>query len=189
MLILASASPRRQELLRLITTAFQVVTLDTDETVPTAFTPKETVLELARRKALAVSAIRPGDLILGADTVVALDGEILGKPRDENHAAAMLRKLSGRVHQVYTGVALVRDGSCERFCQCAEVEFLSLTEGQIAGYIATGEPMDKAGAYGIQDRGAVFIPGILGDYYTVMGLPVSKLAQILDKYGENGGEL
>lgn len=184
MLILASASPRRQELLGLITRAFTVATLDTDETVPASFTPEETVLELARRKALAVAALHPGHLVLGADTVVSVDGCILGKPRDDTEAAAMLRQLSGRIHRVYTGVALANEKGCTVFAESAQVEFIPLTDDQIAAYIATGEPRDKAGAYGIQGGGALFVRGIVGDYYTVMGLPVCPLAQILlDKYG------
>lgn len=184
MLILASASPRRQELLRLITREFSVVTQDTDETAPASFSPEEMVLELAKRKALAVAALCPADLVLGADTVVSINGNILGKPRDDAEAAAMLRQLSGRRHRVYTGVALAVGNSCSTFVESAQVEFASLTGRQIAAYIATGEPRDKAGAYGIQGKGALFVRGIMGDYYTVMGLPVCRLAQVLlDDYG------
>ena len=185
MLILASASPRREELLRLITADFAVVTMDTDETVPPGTGPEETVLELARRKALAVAAARPEDTVIGADTVVAVDGEILGKPRDEAEAAAMLGRLSGRRHMVFTGVAIIAGGRCRAFAEHAEVEFIPLRASQISAYVATGEPMDKAGAYGIQGKGALYVRGITGDFYTVMGLPVCRLAGILEEISVN----
>lgn len=176
-MILASASPRRQELLRLIAEEFEIIVSAVDETLDGDWLPEAAVEELARRKALAVSAANPDALVIGSDTVVAVDGEILGKPMDEADAANMLRRLSGRSHTVYTGVALADADGCYSFVEHTDVAFISLSEEQIAAYIASGEPMDKAGAYGIQERGALFVSGIQGDFYTVMGLPVCRLAQ------------
>lgn len=138
------------------------------------------MLALSRQKTEEICARHKGEVIIGADTVVAIDGEILGKPRDEAHAAEMLRKLSGRVHSVFTGVCVVfADGSEERFAEETRVEFYELSEREIADYIATGDPMDKAGAYGIQEKGAANVKGIVGDFYNVMGLPVGRLARVL----------
>jgi septum formation protein len=137
------------------------------------------VEELALRKAAAVAKGHPDDTVIGADTVVVLDGEILGKPRDEAEARAMLAKLAGRWHTVYTGVAVLRNGEKTVFSQSAKVEFAPMSAAQIAAYVATGEPMDKAGAYGIQGKGALFVRGIEGDFYTVMGLPVCGLYNVI----------
>jgi septum formation protein len=137
------------------------------------------VEELALRKAAAVAKNRPGDVVIGADTVVVLDDEILGKPRDENEARAMLAKLAGRWHTVYTGVAVLRGGEKTVFSQNAKVQFAPMSDDQIAAYVATGEPMDKAGSYGIQGKGALFVRGIEGDFYTVMGLPVCGLYNVI----------
>jgi septum formation protein len=186
MLILASASPRRRELLAYITDQFEIVTAPTDETVEAGTPPDRMVEELALRKAAAVAESHPKDTVVGADTVVALEAangwEILGKPADEAHAAEMLRKLSGRRHIVYTGVAVLRGGKRAVFSEHANVEFAPMTDAQIAAYVATGEPMDKAGAYGIQGKGALHIRGIEGDFYTVMGLPVCRLNEILGSF-------
>lgn len=179
MLILASASPRRKELLELITPEFTVLVPQVEESLPPDTAPDRGVELLARRKAHAVLAEHPGATVVGADTLVVLDGTALGKPRDEAQAADMLRRLSGRRHTVYTGVAVARAGGTDSFVEGAQVEFLPLSEERIARYVATGEPMDKAGAYGIQGKGALLIRGITGDFYTVMGLPVSRLAEKL----------
>lgn len=178
-LILASASPRRRELLRLITGAFQAVAVETDETPPAGVPPSEVAEVLARRKAEAGAARWPDCAVIGADTIVVLDGAILGKPRSEAHAREMLSRLSGRSHRVYTGVAVTdRDGT-ESFTEGAEVRFVPLDAARIDAYVAGGEPMDKAGAYGIQGAGALFVGGITGDFYAVVGLPVCKLSEIL----------
>lgn len=158
---------------------------DADETLPPRITPAAAVEMLAARKADAVAPLcAPGDTILAADTVVAIDGDILGKPRDEADAAAMLRRLSGRTHTVYTGVAL-RRGSWQGRQMIAhevtQVHFAPLTDDEIAAYIATGEPMDKAGAYAIQGRAARFIEGIEGDYFNVVGLPARRVVLMLEK--------
>ena len=171
-IILASASPRRREILTTLGIPFRVVVSDADETLAAGIAPAEAVETLAARKAAAVAALCGADeTILAADTVVAIDGEILGKPADEADAASMLRRLSGRAHTVYTGVALRRGGELRVAHEATRVRFAALTEADIASYIATGEPMDKAGAYAIQGRAARFIEGIEGDYFNVVGLP------------------
>ncbi len=183
-MILASQSPRRKELLGFITSDFSVIPAAGEERIPEGASPEETVLALSRQKAEEIFAEHKGETIIGADTVVAIDGEILGKPRDEAHAAEMLRKLSGRVHSVFTGVCVIfPDGSLECFAEETKVEFYELTEREIADYIATGDPMDKAGAYGIQGFGALLVEGIQGDYFNVMGLPVCMLGQTLKEFG------
>lgn len=182
-LILASASPRRSELLRLITADFLVVTSQADESLPTGIPPPQAVMLLARRKAEAVAATHPDDVIIGADTLVALGDEIFGKPRDRRHAVDMLTALSDRTHAVHTGVCIRQAGGTDCFFQTAYVTFAGMDRREIADYAASGEPDDKAGAYGIQGRGARFIARIEGDYYTVMGLPVQALYQALRQRG------
>lgn len=179
MLILASGSPRRKELMAYITPNFSVITRPTDETVPQSLSPREVVEELALRKAIAVAEEYPSDTVIGADTVVALDGVLFGKPEDEADAARMLSALSGREHTVYTGVAVLSTEQQTVFSEATAVRFRPLSQKEIASYIATGEPMDKAGAYGIQERGALLVEGITGDFYNVMGLPVCRLGQLL----------
>ena len=188
--ILASASPRRRELLRQVGVEFEVIPAVGEE-LGTATEPGELVKELAACKAQEVfqrvkasPETGNGDFaVLGADTVVALDGKILGKPGDKREAFAMLSALQGRRHQVYSGVAIcfMREGRQDRKCfhVMTEVGVFPMTEAQITAYIATGEPMDKAGAYGIQGRFARYIEGITGDYYNVVGLPVSRVVQAL----------
>lgn len=179
-MILASQSPRRKELLGLITEDFRIIPAVGEEVVPEGASPENTVLTLSRQKAEEIFEKNKGEVIIAADTIVAIDGEILGKPRDEAHAAEMLRKLSGHVHSVFTGVCVIfADGSRENFAEETKVEFYELSEREIADYIATGDPMDKAGAYGIQEKGAANVKGIVGDFYNVMGLPVGRLARIL----------
>lgn len=182
MLILASLSPRRRELLGLITTNFATVISDADESFPTEMPPEKVVCALARRKANHVAMDRPTDIVIGADTVVVLDGRILGKPADEADAAAMLRTLSGREHTVYTGVAIVHNTKEEVFFEATSVRFRSLSDEEILAYVESGEPMDKAGSYGVQGGAALFVSGITGDYYTVVGLPVCALSQKLASF-------
>jgi len=179
-MILASQSPRRRELLGLISENFSVIPAQIEENIPNGTKLEDTPLLIARQKARRVAVSHLGEMVLGADTIVAIDGVILGKPRDEAHAAAMLRMLSGRFHSVYTGVWIVFEDCREMgFTERTDVEFYPLTEREIADYVATGEPMDKAGAYGIQDRGALLVKRIVGDYYNVMGLPVGQLNHLL----------
>ena len=185
-MILASKSPRRVQLLSEAGFAFEAVPADIDERAVSAPTPGELVLELAREKASAVERRRAGEgeVVIGSDTVVVLDCRILGKPADAADAARMLRDLSGRSHEVLTGVCAIRDGEeLFSFTERAEVEFWDLTERQIEAYVATGEPLDKAGAYGIQGRGRMLVKGIRGDFYNVMGLPVSRLVRELERFG------
>jgi len=179
MLILASGSPRRQELMRIIDEDFKVITKDTSEKFTSGTPPDEVVRLLSLRKALAVAEDHRENIVIGADTVVCIDNRILEKPRDQEEAVEMLRLLSGRVHEVHTGVAVIYPGGREVFSQMTQVEFITMTDEQIFAYAATGEPMDKAGGYGIQGQGAIWISGINGDYYNVMGLPVCSLAKIL----------
>lgn len=177
--LLASQSPRRRELLRLLFADFDTCVTNADETLPAGAAPGEAVREIALRKARAAVREHPEVLVIGADTVVSIDGTILGKPRDAAHATQMLRRLSGRTHQVFTGVALCRDGREESFFVKTDVTFAPLDEEEIAWYLQTDEPFDKAGAYGIQGYGARFITGITGDFFNVMGLPVSAIYERL----------
>ena len=180
-IVLASQSPRRRELLqKLGFRDFAVCPADVDETVPPGITPQALVRDLSRRKALALNA--PGKVVIAADTVVALEGDILGKPRDEAEARSMLRRLSGREHQVYTGVTVALDGRAETGVEETLVRFRPLSDREIEAYLATGEPMDKAGAYGIQERGCLLVQGIRGDFFNVMGLPLGKLADLLESF-------
>ena len=173
MLVLASNSPRRRDILTMLGYSFEVCPADVDETMAAGVSVDDAVAELAARKAGAVFASRPGDIVLGADTVVVIGGDVLGKPRDEDDAARLLRMLSGRVHEVYTGVSIVSPDKSIGFFGRTLVEFMPLSERDVAEYIATGEPMDKAGAYGIQGRGSVLVRRIEGDFYNVMGLPAA----------------
>ncbi len=178
--VLASGSPRRRELLgQMGITEFEVLPAKGEETAPDGLTPAELVEYLAVQKASEIAAQRPDALVIGADTVVVLDGAVLGKPHDETDAKKMLAALSGRSHEVYTGLAVFSNGKIYRHAERTEVAFRALTEEEIAAYVATGEPMDKAGAYGIQGKACVFIQGIQGDYYNVVGLPVCALHELL----------
>ena len=183
-LILASGSPRRRQLLEQIGLTFVVRSSDVDESVSPGLTPAQVVESLSARKGEAVAAeAAPGDLVLSADTVVALDGGILGKPRDRAEAEAMLTALSGRTHQVYTGVTLLQDGRRLTEHEVTAVTFRPLSPGEIAAYVSTGEPMDKAGAYGIQGLGALLVERLEGDYFNVMGLPLCRLGEMLAQFG------
>ena len=174
-IILASASPRRRELLSTAGVNFTVKVADVVERIEAGLTPDRVVMSLALQKAQAVAAENPEAVVIGADTVVVLDGEILGKPQSEENAVEMLTALSGRCHTVYTGVALVGNGKVKIFCEATQVEFYELTKEEIEDYVATKDCMDKAGAYGIQTNGCVLIRKIDGDYFNVVGLPVSKV--------------
>lgn len=183
MLILASASPRRRELLSQAGFSFEVRPAAIDESVLPEEDPVAYVTRLAREKAQAVfaglGAAQSGAVVLGADTTVTIDGAILGKPVDAGEAKRMLRRLAGRVHRVATGVAVVSARGVAAMAETTTVEFLPMSEDEIAGYVASGEPMDKAGAYGIQGRAARWIPRIEGCYYNVMGLPLARVSAML----------
>ena len=181
-LILASASPRRKELLSLAGFDFDVITSAVDEVIDPALQPHELVVSLASQKAKAVAAQYTDKTVIGADTVVVLDGKVLGKPKDEQDAVRMLKALSGNTHEVYTGVYLVNGEKEKGFFECTRVKFCTLTDEQIAAYVATHEPMDKAGSYGIQGKGCVLVEGIQGDYFNVVGFPVSRFCRELDKF-------
>lgn len=186
-MILASQSPRRVELMREAGYEFEVRPADIDETPRPGETPFELVERLARGKALAVADAAPaGELVVAADTIVAIDGELLGKPRDDAEATLMLRRLSGRAHQVATGVCLARAGLGEAgahsFVTVTDVEFYELEEERIAAYVASGEPRDKAGAYGIQGVGGrMLVRRIDGDFYNVMGLPIAETVRCIER--------
>ena len=184
-IVLASGSPRRRELLtRMGIADFDVRVPETEETYPPNLSPRETVEYISREKARAAAALcRPDEIVITADTMVFLDGARLGKPRDEAHALEMLTALQGRRHTVCTGVTVCRGGEKQTAHEVTDVTFRELSEREIEDYIATGEPMDKAGAYGIQGYGALLIQGISGDYYNVMGLPVCRLSGMLSRFG------
>ena len=182
-LILASASPRRRALLEGIGARIEICPTDADETLPDGISARDAVALLSRRKAAAAGALcPPDDIIVAADTVVSLDGTILGKPRGAGEAALMLRSLSGATHTVYTGVTIARGG--EQYTEVADtrVTFRSLTDRDIIDYVASGEPLDKAGAYGIQGRAALFVTRVEGDYYNVVGLPLCLLSEMLKSH-------
>ncbi len=183
--VLASQSPRRRKLLRQMGISFFHIPANVDETADLAIEPRRLVESLALKKAMAVSGRRPGALVLGADTIVAYRGLILGKPSGAIGAAAMLRQLSASTHIVYTGIALVHADSHRTVTavESTAVTFGHLSETEIASYVKTGSPLDKAGAYGIQDdMGALFIERINGDYYNVVGLPIRSLYMLLKKH-------
>lgn len=182
-LILASASPRRRELLSRFGVPFLIDPADGPEIPPADTDPAGTVMALSEAKARHTALRHPEDLVIGADTVVELEGEILGKPRDEEDAFRMLRALSGREHRVYTGVALVRGETSLTEAEMTRVFFRSMTDREIRAYIATGEPMDKAGAYGYQGVAGLFVERIDGDYFNVVGLPLCRLGHMLETMG------
>lgn len=177
-LILASASPRRKELLGLFHQPFVIRAADIDETMDPGKSPFDEVGRVSRAKALA-TARSNDDVVVAADTIVVCGGRVLGKPRSEAEAVEMLQLLSGRSHQVMTGLTVLRGNDATTVTEVTDVRFRPLSEREICAYVATGEPMDKAGAYGIQGGGALFCSGIVGDYYNVMGLPVCRLGQLL----------
>ena len=180
-LILASASPGRKMLLEQAGLDFEVVVSGVDETVPPDYTPAQTVEALARRKGQAVQALRPEAPIIAADSVVSIDGLILGKPKDDEAAKATLRRLSGRTHELITGVCLLINGQMDLFHQVTRVTFYPLTEEEIAEYVALGESRGRAGAYGIEGIGVVLVQSIQGDYPNIVGLPVAETIRRLHK--------
>ena len=177
-LILASASPRRKELLGLFHIPFEIRVADIDETMDPGKAPFD---EVARVSSLKAAATPRGnsDVVVAADTIVVCAGKVLGKPHSPEEAAAMLRQLSGRDHQVMTGVTVICGSEVRTFTEVTDIHFRVLSEKEIRAYVATGEPMDKAGAYGIQGGAALFCTHMVGDYYNVMGLPVCRLGQLL----------
>ena len=177
-LVLASASPRRKELLGLFRIPFEIRVADIDEAMDPDKAPYDEVARVSRLKAKAVPA-GEDDTVIAADTIVVCQGKVLGKPKDGEDAKRMLRLLSGRDHQVMTGVTVLRGARCETFTEVTDLHFRDLTDKEIDDYVATGEPMDKAGSYGIQGGAALFCERLVGDYYNVMGLPVCRLGMIL----------
>ena len=186
-LILASASPRRKELLSLCGLPFVVRAADIDETMDFSKPPFDEVARVSRAKALAV-AREEDDAVVAADTIVVCDGRVLGKPHSREEAIAMLSLLSGRDHQVMTGCTVLRGSQIETFTEVTDLHFRPLSQREIETYVASGEPMDKAGAYGIQGGAALFCERIAGDYYNVMGLPVCRLSQTLKRLLPEGME-
>ena len=183
-IILASQSPRRRELLeRMGISQFDVIPAKGEERADPSLNPEQLVEALSRQKAAEVAAAHPDALIIAADTVVAVDGAVLGKPRSREDAADMLKRLSGREHTVYSGLTVSWQGRSITQHEATTVRFRPLTQADITHYISTGEPMDKAGSYGIQGYGCTLVEGISGDYYNVVGLPVCRLSQILSGFG------
>ncbi|MFC7371253.1 Maf family protein [Fictibacillus iocasae] len=182
-LILASSSPRRKELLSYALLPFDCIPSQIEEVMDPGLSAEELVCSLAEQKAQEIFIRHSEYVIIGSDTIVVLDGIPLGKPKNEEEAYHMLSSLSGRTHDVYTGVCLMDKQKSVRFAEKTEVRFWPLSEDEMAGYIASKEPFDKAGGYGIQGRGAVFIHSIIGDYYNVMGLPVSRVVRELEGFG------
>ena len=176
--ILASQSPRRRELLGLFPFSFEIQVADIDEAMDPAKAPFDEVARVSRLKAQAISR-QPEDVVIAADTIVVCQGQVLGKPHDEEDAFRMLRLLSGKDHQVMTGMCVLHGDRCAVCTEVTDIHFRPLSDREIRAYIATGEPMDKAGAYGIQGGAALFAEKMVGDYYNVMGLPVCRLGQIL----------
>lgn len=181
--ILASGSPRRHDLLQMIGIAHDVIPADIDESRYDGERPVEHVERLARQKGATIAARFPDSLVISADTIVVIDGEVLGKPRDEADARTMLRRLAGRTHVVFTAVATALDGHMESAVEEVSVTFLPLSDQTITSYVATGEPMDKAGSYGIQGYGATLVRRIDGDFFAVMGLPLARLVGLLGEMG------
>lgn len=183
-LILASSSPRRKELLENLHLQFEVSSSDVDESFDPVLTPGEIVKELAHRKANAVFNKHPDSYVIGSDTVVVKDGAVLGKPGSSKEAFTMLKSLSGTIHSVYTGVSILTpEKNAITFYEKTDVVFWELTDEEINSYIGTGEPFDKAGAYGIQGIGSMLVKSISGDYFSVVGLPVSRTVRELRKAG------
>lgn len=188
-LVLASASPRRCEILKNAGYEFEICPAQIDETIDEKATPSEAVCTLSKNKAKVVFESlenKENVAVLGSDTIVVLDDKILGKPKNEQDAVDMLFSLSGKKHSVYTGVCIVTQSQIISFFDCTTVEFYSLSGTQIKAYVKTGEPMDKAGAYGIQGKGSMLVKSINGDFFSVMGLPIAKTAKALKEAGVKG---
>ena len=182
-LILASASPRRRELMGYFGLPFDIVPAAGPETPPAGADAAHTAEALALAKAKEIAESHPGAVVIGADTVVEIEGVILGKPKDEEDARRMLRMLSGREHRVYTGLAVIYGDKIESCAECTRVHFRPMTGAEIDDYIATGEPMDKAGAYGYQGRAGMYVEKIEGDFFNVVGLPLCLLGNMLSEAG------
>lgn len=182
-IVLASGSPRRRELLSMLGAEFEVIPAKGEEKTKVGLTPAETVVSLAKAKAEEVAAFCGDAPVIAADTVVSIDGDILGKPASHEEAAEMLRRLSGRTHEVYTGLCIRCGGKTLCGFEETTVRFKALEPSEIESYAKTDEPMDKAGAYGIQGKAAVFVEGINGDFYNVMGLPLCRLDGMLKQMG------
>ena len=182
-LILASQSPRRAELLQRIGLAFEIAPADIDERYLDHETPEAHAERLAREKAETISRREPDALVVGSDTIVVVDGDVLGKPRDEAGAVGMLMRLAGREHEVFTGVAVTQGERIESALERVRVRFRPLDRSECEAYVATGEPMDKAGAYGIQGYGSSIVEAVDGDYFAVMGLPVVRTLDLLRRHG------
>jgi septum formation protein len=190
--ILASSSPRRRELLKLIGIEHEVIPADIDESERRGEKPADHAERLAREKTIAVAHRFPDALVIGADTIVVIDDRVLGKPKSADEAAMMLRTLRGRMHRVFTAVAVARGTRLASSVEEVEVTFRELNDAEIADYIATGEPMDKAGAYGIQGFGATIVRRIDGDYFAVMGLALGRMVDLMRRLGfryEFGGRV
>lgn len=182
-LVLASQSPRRAELIGRLGLTFETVPADLDERYLSGETPPQHAERLSREKAQKIAVDRRDALVVGSDTIVVIDGEVLGKPRDRDHAIEMLTRLSGREHEVCTGVAVAHAGKVESALERVRVRFRTLDARACEAYVATGEPMDKAGAYGIQGFGSALVEGIEGDYFAVMGLPVVCMLELIERFG------
>lgn len=178
-IILASSSPRRKELLTTAGIEFEIHVKEVDETIPEGTFPVEAAKMTAAKKAAAVADDFKDCIVIGADTIVVANGRILGKPKDEADAKSMLRMLSGIEHEVITGVCIIRNGESDSFAQISKVKFYDLTDEEIISYVATKEPMDKAGAYGIQGLGCKLVEKIEGDYFNIVGLPVAEVCRRL----------
>ena len=181
-IILASQSPRRRELLTLAGIEYKVIVSDCDETIKENISPENAVKTLSERKAMAVFENNRDAVIIAADTVVAIEDKILGKPKDTEDAINMLKLLSGKKHQVSTGVCIISNDKKDTFAVTSQVEFYKLTQREIEEYVSTGEPMDKAGAYGIQGKGALLVKGISGDYFNIVGLPLAETVRHLKAF-------
>ena len=182
-LILASQSPRRAELLARLGLTFEIMPADIDESQRDDETPPAFAERLAREKAQAIASRHPTATVIGSDTIVVIDELVLGKPRDHDDAVDMLMRLSGREHEVFTGVAVVAEGASHSAVERVQVRFKQLSRSECEQYVATGEPMDKAGAYGIQGFGSANVASIDGDYFAVMGLPIVRTLDLLAKAG------
>ena len=181
-LILASGSPRRKELLGLFGIPFVIRAADIDETMDENLPPFDEVARVSRLKALAVPR-EQDDIVIAADTIVVCEGRVLGKPHSREEAVSMLGLLSGRDHQVMTGCTVARGDTCETFTEVTDLHFRPLSDTEIIRYVDSGEPMDKAGAYGIQGKGSLLVEGIRGDFFNVMGLPLLRLSRMLEQFG------
>jgi septum formation protein len=180
-IILASASPRRRELMRLLADEFKIIPALGEEITPKDLSPLKAPEYLASLKAREIAKKNPSSLVIGCDTAVFLGEKMLGKPKNREEAKQMLLSLSGKTHKVISGCALIYDGKTESFSSETEVEFFELTEAEIEAYLETGEGDDKAGSYGIQGKGSLFVKGIKGDYFNVVGFPVSTIKKYMDK--------